>query len=252
MTTPVQCYDAIWAEVEGCRACRDDTLIPVEIRVEWETSSFVAPRCVGPEPQGLPVTYLLVAEEPSTQWAGKTRAEAERRRQDFRNFNWTLGDFVIRWAAHEWLVEKGREAFLLTDLGRCSVPGRQAGLTRARRYRNCHTFLDREVGCFRDTLRAIVPVGEEAAMWCLGQAEDGWPPITDYVLHWANRFSHRTRFATTVDKAYQPDCDAVNEFIRHGNPESKRLLTPDSPYIGMLRIYKQQFEAIRAATHAST
>jgi uracil-DNA glycosylase len=246
----VQKYAAIWSDIDACRSCRDDVRIDEKTRALWETSSFVAPHSVGPEPQGLPVAYLLVAQEPSSKWAGKTREDAEKRRGTFRNFNGSLGDFLIRWAAHEWLVEKGKEAFLLTDLGKCSVPGKQADLTRARRYYNCHRFLHREIECFKDSLRAIVPIGEESEMWCMGQAEPSWPPITRYATHWGNRFAHNTKVAKMVDASYELEVDAVNAFIGKTRPGSKRTLKADAKAGELLRIYKHQFEAIRDAGYA--
>jgi uracil-DNA glycosylase len=249
VTTANERYVEIWKDIDGCRACRDDPRIDAATKAAWEKSSFVAPHSVGPEPEGLPVAYLLVAQEPSSQWAGRTREVAEQRRATFKNFNGSLGDFLIRWAAHEWLVEKGKEAFLLTDLGKCSVPGLQANLTRARRYNNCHTFLHREIECFSTSLRAIVPIGEDAEMWCMGQAETTWPPITPYVTHWGNRFAHNTKVAKTVDPSYTPDPALINEFITRTNPTSARRFTADASRSALLRIYKTQFEAIRSRSY---
>jgi hypothetical protein len=59
-----------------------------------------------------------------------------------KNFNSTGGDFAIRWAAHNWLVNRGKEAFLLTDLAKCPVAGKDVYDTVPRRYRNCRPFLE--------------------------------------------------------------------------------------------------------------
>ena len=238
-------YSKLWAQIAHCRKCRDDVRINQQIRTGWDAGTFVPFPSKGPEPSGRPVKYILVAEEPSSMWVGtRTRSEIQKAiREDerLRNFNGSLSDFLVRWAARQWLLRRG-EAFYLTDLGKCSIAGLQAGPTRARRYNNCHEFLDREISVLRP--RAIIPVGDDAYMWTLGFAQPDWPEISKPILHYAHRFPQNSN--APRDKTYVPDVDAINRYIQGNRPGSRKIFARrDRRAVELLRIYKAQFTALK-------
>jgi uracil-DNA glycosylase len=236
----IDSYDSLWAEISDCEVCKQDERIELRIREGWKQTAFFPFRGVGPEPGDLPVAYLLVAQEPSTGWVKKEmsleEARAKARDGGIRNFDVTGGDFAIRWAAHKWLVDKSKEAFLLTDLAKCSVTGNDVDDTMPRRYRNCRPFLNREVEMFLPGLRAIVPVGKAAYRWCIAAAEPKWPPITDAVPHYA------WRFPKGGDKVNKTDWDEFRDFVTQRNP-SRRVHDRERQILG---IYKVEFARINA------
>src|SRR5688572_19052528 len=95
-------YRALWTDISACRVCRDDPRIDEATRLKWERRAFVPFPSKGPEPQRLPVRYLILAEEPSSSWIRGQSREAVlgrlRESKTLRNFNGSLGDFVFRWA----------------------------------------------------------------------------------------------------------------------------------------------------------
>lgn len=237
-------YDSLWEEINRCDVCKNDERIELNIRDCWNQEAFFPFRGVDPEPPGLPVRYLLVAQEPSTGWTkGMSPVEARAKVGDgsIKNFNITGGDFAIRWAAHNWLVNKGEEAFLLTDLAKCSVAGDEVNDTRPRRYRNCRRFLTREVESFLSTLRAIVPVGKEAYRWCIATAEPNWPPVTKAVPHYAWRFA-RSALKGMNNEGLPSEAEFA-EFVKDRNPTSRARLHERE--LNILSVYKGQFAEIK-------
>ena len=233
-------YESLWAEINRCDVCKNDERIEPEIRDRWKKGAFLPLPGIGPEPSGLPVVYLLVAQEPSASWTKGSIDVARKKIADgFRNFNVSGGDFAIRWAAHNWLVNKGEEAFLLTDLAKCSVAGDDVSDTMPRRYRNCRRFLNREVDMFLSTLRAIVPVGREAYRWSIAAAEPNWPPVTKPVTHYAWRFPQRADNGKSPTEAELAD---FTDFAKQRNP-SCRLHEREQH---ILRVYRKQFAEIKA------
>ena len=235
-------YASLWAEIDQCEACKNDDRIDPKIRDWWKQGVFFPLRGVGPEPCGLPVRYLLVAQEPSAAWAkGKMDVARKKVRDGFKNFNVTRGDFVIRWAAHNWLVNKAEEAFFITDLAKCTVAGKDARKTMERRYPNCHPFLHREVEAFLPTLRCIVPIGKEAYRWCIAAAEPSRPRITEWVMHYAWRFPPSLKEADTEGLPTEAE---FAEFVKqHNGPSSARLGERER---AVLALYKVQFAAVKA------
>jgi len=232
-------YETLWSEINDCEAWKNDERIELRIREGWKQSAFFPFRGVGPEPSDLPVAYLLVAQEPSTGWVkglGLEEARAAVRDGAIRNFDVTGGDFAIRWAAHNWLVNRGKEAFLLTDLAKCSVAGEDVDYTMPRRYRNCRPFLNREVEMFLPKLRVIIPVGNAAYRWCIAAAEPNWPRVTKAVPHYA------WRFPKGGDAVTEADWDEFRDFVKDRNP-SRRVHDRERH---ILSIYKGEFARINA------
>ncbi len=237
-------YKTLWTKINRCQVCKDDERIDAEIRNRWKTGAFLPLPGIGPEPTGLPVRYILVAQEPSASWTkGSTEAAREKIAAGLRNFSSTGGDFAIRWAAQNWLVNKGKEAYLLTDLAKCSVWGNDVFDTMPRRYRNCSQFLNREVQMFLSTLRAIIPVGNEAYRWCIAEAERNWPPVTKAVPHYAWRFPQATEEKKRLTK---DEWDGFREFVRE---HSSRQIHDRERKI--LAIYKFRFARIKAESRGN-
>lgn len=240
-------YDALWDRIGRCRECRDDDRIEEATREHWESVAFMPFPSKGPEPAGGVVRYVFIAQEPSASWTrGKSRLElAERMDKDphLRNFNGSLWDFILRWSARKWLLRPG-EAFYLTDLGKCAVIGAQVQLTRGRRYTNCSPFLSQEIALYGHTLRAIIPLGGETAMWTLAQAKPEWPPILPAVTHYGARFL--TRVKALRDRSYRPDVDDINRFIQRTKPGSKKVMSRKNKRAVLLaQLYKHRFGEIR-------
>jgi uracil-DNA glycosylase len=229
-------YESLWEEIHLCDICKNDERIEPGIRNGWKQGAFFPRRAVDPEPPDLPVRYLLVAQEPS---AGRTKGNMDVAQKKIasglKNFNCNGGDFAIRWAACNWLVNSG-EAFLLTDLAKCAVTLDDAIMTRSQRYHNCRRFLNREVHSFR--LRVIVAVGKDAYRWCRQAMESDWPPVR-WVTHHLYRFP-RPR----ADNEGLPTEAEFDKFVKERNPTSRARLHERE--LNILSVYKRQFAEIKA------
>jgi uracil-DNA glycosylase len=245
--TPSAAYDRLWSEINPCEKCKFDRRIDERIRERWRKEPFLPFQGVGPEPAGLPVRYLLVGMEPSARpKAKKTREYMQRKiANGTRNFK---GDAHIRWAAHNWLVKKGAEAFVMTDLAKCMLPTKDAERTAPRRYANCWPWLGREIALYADTLRAIIPMGDEPHRWLLAFAQESWPMITKPIVHPAMRFK-RWKDEEAND-AGLPSDEEFHEFARWCDPKAKAHL--DKRTRGLLARWQAQFAAIRVALDAAT
>lgn len=235
-------YDQLWqSEINPCRACIDDRRIDPHIRERWEKEPFLPYPGIGPEPPDLPVRYLLVGMEPSLRPQRKKTREYMRNKiaGGSRNFK---GDVHIRWAAHNWLVTKGEGAFVMTDLAKCMLPTKDADKTAPRRYANCWPWLGREIALFADTLRAIVPMGEEPYRWCLAFAQESWPTITTPIVHPGHRFVGWKD--GQADYSGVPSEEEFTQFAQERDPggTSHKL---DKRRRGLLARWNVQFAAIR-------
>jgi hypothetical protein len=152
-----------------------------------------------------------------------------------RNFR---GDAHIRWAARTWLLEKG-EAFIMTDLGKCMLPVKDADRTRATRYGNCAPWLGREIALF-NRVRAVIPMGGKTYEWCLAFPQESWPKITKPIVHPAYRFKWRDLDAT--DYTGLPTDDEYARFARSCDAKKTRL---DGRTRNLLARWHVQFRQIK-------
>ena len=237
----VGAYDHLWSGINRCVVCTEDRRIDPGIRERWKAEAFLPYPGVGPEPPGLPVRYLLVAMEPSARPKRKKTREYMQKKiaEGSRNFK---GDFHIRFAAHSWLVTKGTEGVVMTDLAKCMVRGKDAGPTASHRYTNCEPWFGREIELFRDTLRAIVPVGNAPHKWLRAFAQDSWPTITKPIVHPAMRFTKWKDGQANYDGL--PNEDEFRKFAHWCDPTgTPRLGTRE---LRLLARWNVQFAEIRA------
>jgi hypothetical protein len=189
-----------------------------------------------------------VALEPSTAWArgfSPAQAQAENAKRVI-NFNFSFGDFVLRYAAETWLCPGA--AFLLTDLGRCSVSNGDgaADRTRSFRYQNCAPYLEEELRIFKP--RAVIGIGRLPASWLRRQLSDRYQ--IEEILHYSTQARWKARLLLT-NSGYpgsswraliEPTLTDLTGWLANHSRDDK---ISESALL-LLAAYRLQFEAIRA------
>jgi hypothetical protein len=213
-------------------------------------------RTFGPDRDGLPVRYLLVAMEPSARWVTRYVRNGKSL-DDARNFGGAKpdGDSVLQFAAREWLCAD-KETFLLTDIAKCAVLNTKdhpAARTASWRWNNCAPIIRQEAALFH--LKAVVAVGSGVRDALRGRDWVERQPLFR-VLHFSNvAASHRaTILGAEADRAL--DADVVNRyraFVRErrislGHREEKDgEMRISSGTRLLLAVYRKQLGDIKAA-----
>ncbi len=102
-----------------------------------------------------PVDFVLICMEPSFgHWASIEEARAQLQ-DGFRNFLYSIGDFILHYCARNYLCRE-RRAFHLTDMSKGAMLVKKAGEARKKRYARWHALLVDEVQLVaKDGARAI-------------------------------------------------------------------------------------------------
>ena len=108
-----------------------------------------------PEPSG-PVDYALICMEPSLgRWAPTPQIATESINAGFRNFIYSLEDFILHFCANRYLCAKS-ERYFVTDVSKGAMLVVRAGKDRVERYNRWHSLLNEELALLlRDSGRVI-------------------------------------------------------------------------------------------------
>jgi uracil-DNA glycosylase len=166
----------IWADVATCTICRSDRAIASMLAEEPFVPFLTRP----PRPEQASVRFMLVGMEPGTGWTSSEADARDKIRRGARCFNTVVGDYALQYAAERWLL-RPRDAYVITNLGKCCVGRAAATATRARRYLNCAQYLERELQLFQPT--ALIALGKEAKAVLDRRRQRGWPLVFEVIHH---------------------------------------------------------------------
>jgi len=115
-----------------------------------------------PAPSG-PVDYALVCMEPSLgRWAATPELAYERIAAGFRNFIWSLEDFILHYCAGRYLCDEGQHYFV-TDVSKGAMLVDRADKERTERYNRWHGLLTDELDLLLRPLGRVIAVGNAVA-----------------------------------------------------------------------------------------
>jgi hypothetical protein len=112
-----------------------------------------------PEPSGT-VEYVLICMEPSLgSWARTADQARSRVEAGFRNFLFSIGDFILHFCIRRYLCGPG-ERYYITDFSKGAMLVEHAGLGRVQRYDRWFALLQEEIDLCASPNAGIVAVGK--------------------------------------------------------------------------------------------
>lgn len=109
---------------------------------------------------GQPVHYVLICMEPSLGLWAQTPADAKAKvASGFRNFLYSLEDFILHFCARRYLCDAG-EQYHITDLSKGAMLVDHAGSDRVERYNRWHVLLEEELDLISRPGAGVIAVGK--------------------------------------------------------------------------------------------
>jgi len=147
-----------------------------------------------------PADYIFIGMEPSLgSWAGNAGSKAEEMLRDgFRNFHWSMDDFVLHHSIERFLPGK---TYHITDVSKGAMMVQSAKIDRTNRYANWLPLLVDELKLLASANAIYFSVGR-AVIECLQQL--GFPFPLHQVLHFSSQASpSRKRALQGREKEFQ-------------------------------------------------
>ncbi len=111
----------------------------------------------------VPVDYVFICMEPSIGRWGKTPAIAKSRiANGFRNFIYSLDDFILHYCATRYLCD-ANERYHVTDVSKGAMPVEHAAVGRVERYIRWHRLLEDELKLILRPEAGVIAVGKSVA-----------------------------------------------------------------------------------------
>lgn len=108
-----------------------------------------------------PVDAILIGMEPSLGWWAQTPAQAASRiAAGFRNFMWSLEDFILHYTARRFLCSAGG-SYHITDISKGAMTVQKATIDRRARYARWVALLREEVGLIAKPHSRLIAIGRE-------------------------------------------------------------------------------------------
>ncbi len=211
-----------------------------------------------------PVDYALVCMEPSLGlWAPTPEIAAGRINAGFRNFIYSLEDFILHFCADRYLCGEGQRYFV-TDVSKGAMLVDRAGKDRVERYNRWHELLKDELALLLRPSGQVIAVGKAVKKHFMDR---GLPEFTT-ILHYSGQAA-AGRNAAIVDREAEYEeyrrtvtlrdvvDNAKQYMLSCGIPASiqaevlARLSVADltDSRRKLMFIYKTAFEDIRHSTH---
>jgi hypothetical protein len=136
-----------------------------------------------PEPLG-PVEYVFVCMEPSLgRWARSPDEARAKVEAGFRNFVFSIEDFVLHFCIKHYLCE-GTERYHITDLSKGAMPIKRASIARSDRYERWYALLVEEVDLVSTSEAGTFAVGHAVARHLARRA---FPRPFTTVIHYSGQ-----------------------------------------------------------------
>jgi hypothetical protein len=216
----------------------------------------------GPAPPG-PVDFVLVCMEPSLGWWARSADEARAKvAAGFRNFHFSLEDFILHFCARHYLCAPHQQ-YHLTDLSKGAMLVDRAGLTRVERYDRWFALLLEEIAIVAPPTAGIVAVGDVVAKHL---SRRGFGRTFARVMHYSGQAGRARRhrivgreaaFSLFRDSISMDDILDTAKAVLSSAGASRELETETLARLArneltesrrqLLFIYKEAFESIHAA-----
>jgi hypothetical protein len=141
-----------------------------------------------------PADVVLVGMEPSLGHWAKDDADAQAQIEaGFRNFSYSLEDFVLHFSVRRFFLGKG-ETYHLTDISKGAMRVERAGQDRKVRYERWLALLKEEVDLVAKPGAPIVAIGRPVQQ---ALSRNGIGPVAGTMLHYSGQAA-RHRKATAL------------------------------------------------------
>ena len=148
-----------------------------------------------PEPRG-PVDYVLMCMEPSLGRWSRSPAEARARIESgFRNFLYSLEDFILHFCVRRYLCTGG-ERYHITDLSKGAMLVEAASSEREKRYDSWYPLLEEELKLVAREGAHFIAVGRPVAEYLVWK---GFPKPLTRIIHYSGQ-AGRARKAGIVGR----------------------------------------------------
>jgi hypothetical protein len=143
-------------------------------------------------PKG-PVDYMLIGMEPSLgAWASSPTDARAKIGAGFRNFMWSLEDFILHTSVRRYLCAPW-QTYHITDISKGAMPVEKANQDRTTRYADWFDLLVQELELVAEPHTRVIPVGGAVAK---SLRDLRFPrPLEDRILHYSGQAGRARRAA---------------------------------------------------------
>lgn len=139
-----------------------------------------------------PVDYVFIGMEPSLgAWASSPEKAKAKIAAGFRNFMWSMEDFILHTSARQYLCEPG-QTYYVTDISKGAMLVERANLDRAARYARWFGLLVQEIELVAKPQAKVIPVGKAVAQ---NLSALGFARALDPILHYSGQAGRARRAA---------------------------------------------------------
>ena len=208
-----------------------------------------------------PVDYVFIGMEPSLgAWASSLEKAKAKIAAGFRNFMWSMEDFILHTSARHYLCEPG-QTYYVTDISKGAMSVKRANLDRTVRYERWFPLLVQEIDLVAKPDAKVIPVGQAVAqdLRARGFARALYP-----ILHYSGQAGRARRAAIAgQEDAFRAFASSVSldsilaaaSITLRENDVPPSLLDSTlarlrrarltESRLRLLFVYKRRFEAIR-------
>ena len=139
-----------------------------------------------------PVDFIFIAMEPSLKsWARSLYKAADMIARGFRNFSFSVEDFLLHFAARRFLCQGG-ETYYMTDVSKGAMPIRRARETRSPRWGSWYGLLMDELDLVAKPEASFFAVGRQVERFLRAK---GFQKLSATLLHYSRQAArHRRAF----------------------------------------------------------
>lgn len=161
------------------RVAYGDLEARMKVLAEGEGDVFLP----NPEPSGR-VEYVFICMEPSLgRWARSPDEARARVEAGFRNFVFSVEDFILHFCIRRYLLRSG-ERYHITDVSKGAMLVDRAGVARSHRYASWNALLLEEVDVVATPEAGIFAVGRAVAQHLAGS---GFPRPFTTIIHYSGQ-----------------------------------------------------------------
>lgn len=147
-----------------------------------------------------PVDFVFVGMEPSIgRWAPDLQKAREMIDRGFKNFAWSIEDFILHFCIREYLCNAS-ETYYITDVSKGAMKTRAAGRQRKDRYEDWYPLLQEELRVTTKPEARIISIGKRVGSFL---SKKGTRGHVETILHYSQQANkHRGLNSKRQPKAY--------------------------------------------------
>lgn len=153
------------------------------------------------------VDFILIGAEPSIKRWARDDAEAKVKvSQGFRDFAFSVGDFILHYCAQNYLAQGGM-SYHITNFSKGAMTTTDAKKSPTTRYASWYHLLEEELALLSNADTKIISIGGSAARFLKNRP----PQVHQTILHFSNRASrYRTRCVVGREAEFEEFTSQIN------------------------------------------